>query len=163
MYFSLKKKLQQRCVQWARGEKISHLFNRNKTKWSKTNLSVCLCFYKSSIRVIMTRNDNVYKATCKNGNKENNKKYICCFFTIWNLKSAITYKCGRVVLSRISVYFSISKLILLFSYSYHVPCIILSNVYFYIVRSMFPFLVNRSQSKASVVNQISHLVFEAQE
>ena len=27
---------------------------------------------------------------------------------------------------------------------------------------MFPFLVNRSQSKASVVNQISHLVFEAQ-
>ena len=157
-----KKKLQQRCVQCARGEKISHLSNRNKTKWSKTNLSACLCFYKSSIRVIMTGNNNVYKTICKNGNKENNKKYICCFFTIWNLKSAITYKCGRVVLSRISVYFSISKLILLFSISYHVPCIILSNVYFYIVRSMFPFLVNRSQLKASIVNQISHLVFEPQ-
>ena len=55
----------------------------------------------------------------KNGNREYNEKYICCFFTIWNLKSAITYKCGRVVLSRTSVYFAISKLILLFSYSFH--------------------------------------------
>ena len=76
--------------------------------------------------------------------------------------SAITYKCGRVVLSRTSVYFVISKLILLFSYSFHVPCIIPSNVYFYIVRSMFPFLFNRSQPKASVVNQVSHVFFEAQ-
>ena len=58
-----------------------------------------------------------------------------------------------------SVYFVIRKLILLFSHSFHVPCIILSNVYFYIVRSMFPFLFNRSQSKASVVNQMSHLFF----
>ena len=33
-----------------------------------------------------------------------------------------------VVLSRTSVYFAISKLMLLFSYSFHVPCIILSNV-----------------------------------
>ena len=53
--------------------------------------------------------------------------------------SAITYKCGRVVLTRTSVYFVISKLILLFPYSFHVPCIILSNVYFYIVCFMFPF------------------------
>ena len=30
---------------------------------------------------------------------------------------AITYKCGRVVLSRASVYFAISKLALLFSYN----------------------------------------------
>ena len=50
----------------------------------------------------------------------------------------------------------------LFSYSFHVPCIILSNVYFYIPRSMFPFLFNRSQSKVSVVNQMSHLFLEAQ-
>ena len=62
------------------------------------------------------------------------------------------------MLSRASVYFVISKLILLFSYSFHVPCIILSNVSFYIVlRSMFPFPFNRSQSKASVVNQMNHL------
>ena len=36
------------------------------------------------------------------------------FFTIWNLKSAITHKCGRVILPRTSVYFTISKFILLF-------------------------------------------------
>ena len=76
--------------------------------------------------------------------------------------SAITYKCGRVVLSRTSVYFVISKLILLFSYSFHVPYIILSNVYFCIVLSLFPFLFNRSQPKASIVNQMSHLFFEVQ-
>ena len=60
------------------------------------------------------------------------------------------------MLSCASVYFAIRKLILLFSYSFYVPCIILSNVYFYIVSSMFPFLFNRSQSKASVINQMSH-------
>ena len=54
------------------------------------------------------------------------------FITVWNLKSTITYKCGRVLLSHTSVYFAISKLL---SYSFHVPCIILSNVCFYIVRS----------------------------
>ena len=76
--------------------------------------------------------------------------------------SAITYKCGRVVLSRTSAHFVISKLILLFSYSFHVPCIILSNFYFDIVSSMFLFPFNQSQSKASVVNQMSHLFFQAQ-
>ena len=76
--------------------------------------------------------------------------------------SAIAYKYGRVVLSHTSIYFVISKPILLFSYSLHVPCIILSNVYFYIVYCMFPFLFNRSQLKASVVNQMSPLFFEAQ-
>ena len=76
--------------------------------------------------------------------------------------SAITYKCGRVVLSLTSVYFVISKLILVFLYSFHVPCIILSNVYFYNARSIFPFLFNGSQSKASLVTQIRLLFFEAQ-
>ena len=85
--------------------------------------------------------------------KEYNEKYICWFFI------ATTYKCGRVVLFRTSVYFAMSKLILLFSYSFHVPCIILCNVYFYIVRSMFPFLFNWSQPKASVVDKMSRLFF----
>ena len=76
--------------------------------------------------------------------------------------SQMTYKCGRVVLSRKSAYFIISKLIRLFSYSFYVPCIILSNVYFYIVRSMFTFLFNPLQSKASFANQMSHLFLEAQ-
>ena len=147
------------CVQWAWGEKISHLSNRNETKWSKTNLFAYLCSYKSSIRVTMTGNNNVYKTIWKKGNKEWYKKYMCCFFTIWNLKSAITYKRGREELSRTSVCFATSILALLFYYSFHVPFIILFNVYFYIVRSVLPFLFNRSQSKASVVNQMSNLFF----
>ena len=141
--------------------KNSHLCNRDKTKWSKRNLFAFLCSYKFPKLVTMTRNNNVYKTIWKNRDKEYNEKYICCFFTIWNLKSAITYKCGRVVLLLTSVYFAISKLILLFSYSFHVLCVTLSNVYFYIVRSMFHFLFNWSQSKASVVNQMS-LFFETQ-
>ena len=135
--------------------KNSHLCNRDKTKWSKRNLFAFLCSYKFPKLVTMTRNNNVYKTIWKNRDKEYNEKYICCFFTIWNLKSAITYKCGRVVLLLTSVYFAISKLILLFSYSFHVLCVTHSNVYFYIVRSMFHFLFNWSQSKASVVNQMS--------
>ena len=135
---------------------------RNETKWSKTNTFAYLCFHKSSIRVIVTGNNNVYKTIFKNKNKEHNKKYIRCFFMIWNLKSAITFKCGQVVLSRTSVYFAINKLILLFLYSFYVPCIIFSKVYVYFVHSMFPFLVNRSKSKASIANKMSHLYFEAQ-
>ena len=110
----------------------------------------------------MTENNNVYKTIWKNGNKEYNEKYICCFFTIWNLKSAIKFKCGRVVLFLTSAYFDINKLILVFSCSFHVPCIIRCNIYFYIARSMFAFLFNWSQSKASVVNQMSSLFVEAQ-
>ena len=66
------------------------------------------------------------------------------------------------MLSHSSVYFAISNFILLFSYSFHIPCIILSNVYFYLVHPMFPFLFNRSQLTASIVNQLSHPFFEAQ-
>ena len=141
--------------------KNSHLCNRDKTKWSKRNLFPFLCSYKFPKLVTMTRNNNVYKTIWKNKDKEYNEKYICCFFTIWNLKTPITYKCGRVVLFLTSVYFAISKLILLFSYSFHVLCVTHSNVYFYIVRSMFHFLFNWSQSKASVVNQMS-LFFKIQ-
>ena len=67
----------------------------------------------------------------------------------------ITCKCGWVVLFRTSVYF---KRILIF----YVPCIIFCHVYFYIVRFTSPFLFNWSQSKASVINQMSQLFFEAQ-
>ena len=71
----------------------------------------------------------------------------------------MTYKCGRVLLFFISVYFAISKLILLFSYCFHVPCIIFSNVY--ITHTMFPFLFNWSQSKPSVVNQMRHFFWSS--
>ena len=49
---------------------------------------------------------------------------------------------------------------LLFSYSFHVPWIILRSVYFYIVCSMFSILLNWTQAKASVVNQMSHLLLK---
>ena len=66
----------------------------------------------------------------KNGNKkEYNEKYKRCLFTIWNLESST------------SVCFAISKLMLSFSYFFHAPCTILFNVYFYTVRSIFPFLL----------------------
>ena len=142
-------------MQFARGEKISHLSNRNQRKWFKTYLHISVATnlqYASLWQEIITSIKQYGKTEIKNIMKNTYAAFL----------SAIAYKCGRVVLSRTSVYFVISKLILLFSYSFHVPCIILSNVYFYIVRSMFPFLFNRSQSKASVVNQMSHLIVEAQ-
>ena len=89
----------------------------------------------------------------KNGYKEYNEKYICCFFAIWNLKSTIMYKYGRVVLFLTSIYFAISKLKLLFSYSFHVPCIILSNGYFFILCSVcFPFfLIDHNQKQMLLI------------
>ena len=117
------------------------------------------------------------KAGIKNNIKKNRHAVLW-----WNLPSAIIYKCGRVVLSRTSVYFSvdtgrklnvhktfnlrpvstgfaISKLTMSFSYSFNVPCTILSNVYFYTVCSISSFLFHRSQLKSGVVNQMSHLYF----
>ena len=143
---------------WVGGEKISHLSNRNEIKWSKTNLFAYLYSCKSSIWVTMTGNNNVYETIWKNGNNEYNEKYICYIFMIWNLKCATTHKCG----CHTSVYFAISRLILLFLYSFHVPCIMLSNVCFYFARFMFPFLSIRSQSNVSIVNQMSHLLVETQ-
>ena len=148
---------------WAGVEKISHVSNRSETKKIEKKLICISLLLQTSKRSHCDRNSNVYKTIWKNGKKEYNEKYISYFFTIWNLRSTITYKCGRVVLFLTSVYFGISKLILFFWYSFHVSWIIRSNVYFYIVRSMFPFLFNWSQSRASVVNQMSHPFFEAQE
>ena len=105
-------------------EKVSHISIRNEIKWSKTNLFAYLSSNKSPMGVTMTGNNNVYKTTWKNGNKDYNQKYICWFFRIWNLKSTITYKCGRVVLSCTLVFFAIRKVIPLFSCSFHATCII---------------------------------------
>ena len=95
----------------------------------------------------------------KRKQKDHNEKCICWFFTKRNLKSAITYKCARLVLSLTSIYFAFRKLTLSFSYSFHVPCTMLFKVFFYTVRSMFHFLFNQSQLKAGVVNQISKTCF----
>ena len=87
----------------------------------KEKLFAYLWSYKSPIWVTIAGNDNVYKTIWRNENKEYNQRYICSFLTIWNLKSAITYNCGQVVLSNTSVYFAINKPILLLSYffTYH--------------------------------------------
>ena len=71
------------------------------------------------------------------------------FFTISNFKSASTYKWRRVVLSRKPDYSGISKLILLFPYSFHILCIILSSVYFHTILSIFLFLFYWSHLKVS--------------
>ena len=95
---------------WAGVEKMSHLSNRNETKWSKTNLFAYLCSYKSLKGVTMTGNSNVFKTISKNGNKEHDDKYISCFFMIWNLIIAAKYKFGRLVLFFTSVNHAISQL-----------------------------------------------------
>ena len=101
----------------------------------------------------MTGNNNVYKTIWNNGKNDIMTNRYAAFL--------ITCKCGRV-LFRTSVYFPINKRILIFSYSLHVPCIIFCHVCFYIVRFISPFLFNWSQSKASVINQMNQLFFEAQ-
>ena len=62
------------------------------------------------------------------------------FFTISNLKSAITCKSRRVPLSSKIVYSGISKLLLQFPNSFHMLCTILSIVNFHTVPFMFLFL-----------------------
>ena len=104
----------------------------------------------------MRGNNNVYKTILKNRNKEYNEKHTCCFFTIWDVKSAITSKSGRVMLFLTSVYFAIRKLILLYSHSFHVSCIILFDVYFYIRLSCFPyFLIVHNQKEVLLIKWVS--------
>ena len=92
--------------------------------------------------------------------KEYNEKYICCFLSIWNLKSAILYKCRRVVLTRTSVYFFISNLTLPFSYFIHVATMHYTfGLLFLHCTLHVSFLFDRSQSKTGVVNQMSRLCF----
>ena len=69
------------------------------------------------------------------------------FSTISNIKSARTYKWRRVVLSGKPLYSGISKLILQFPYSFHIPYTILSTVYFHTVLSIFSFLFYWSHLK----------------
>ena len=91
-------------------------------------------------------------------------------FTVRNVQSAVTWKSG-IVSSRKSVYFGISKLILYFSDSFHLPCILLFTVYFHVpstvrlivyfrtVISMFLFLCHCSHWKVNAVNQTIQLCF----
>ena len=83
----------------------------------------------------------------ENEYKEYNEKYICCFFTIWNLLSAIKYKLRRSsAIPYISLFCHQQTHSVIFIV-FHVPCIILFNIYFYIARSMFPFFLTDHNQK----------------
>ena len=93
----------------------------------------------------------------ENEYKEYNEKYICCFFMIWNLQSAITYKLRRSsAIPYISLFCHQQTHSVIFIV-FHVPCITLSTFIFTLCVPRFRFIFNWSQSKASVVNQMSHL------
>ena len=135
-------------MQRSGGEEISHLSNRTKQNDPKqTDLHISAptnLQYESLWQEILTS----IKQYGKTEIKSIIKKYTYCFFTIWNLKSAITYKWGLAVLSLALLYFAISKLILSFSYSFHIPRITLSSVYFCMIVPCFPFVLidqNRKQ------------------
>ena len=87
---------------------------------------------------------------------KNNEKYIWCFFTIWNLKSAVTYKCGWVVLFLRSVYIAISKLILLFShilFMYH--ALYFPTFIFTMYATCFPFfLIDHNQKHMLLIKWV---------
>ena len=57
-------------------------FNSITTKMIQENLIGISLLLRISKRITMTGNNNVYKTIWKNGNKEYNEKYICCFLTI---------------------------------------------------------------------------------
>ena len=103
----------------------------------------------------MTGNNNVHKTLWKNGKKEY-EKYICCFFTIRNLKSAITYKCGRVVPFLISVYFAMSKPYCYFNILFmHHALYFPTFIFTLYVPSFSFFLIDRNQKQVLLINESS--------
>ena len=68
------------------------------------------------------------------------------------LISVLMHKCGQVVLFLTSVYFAISKLILLFLCSFQVPCIILPTFIFTLYLPRFPFfLIDHNQKQVLLI------------
>ena len=99
----------------------------------------------------MTGNNNGYKTIWKNGSKKYNEKYICYFFTIWNLTSTITCKYEREVVFLTSVYFAISKLILFhFLFMYH--ALYFPTFVFTLYVPCFPFiLIDHNQKQVLLI------------
>ena len=141
-------------MQWTRGEKISHLFNitkQNDPRQTYLHISAATNLqYESLWQEIIMSIKQYGKMEIKNIMKNT---YVA-FFTIWNLKRVITYKCGRVVVSHTSLYFAISKLILLFSYSFHVPCIILSNIFALYVPCFTFFLIDHNRQQVLLIKWV---------
>lgn len=85
-------------MQWAGGGLVSYTQTYTHI-FAPTNLQ-----YKK--QELMTEDNSVYETIWKKTRIKEifNEKYIW-FFTIWNVKRATMYKCGRVVLYRTSVCF----------------------------------------------------------
>ena len=97
-----------------------------------------------SKHLCLTLLQQIFKKCLKNERKD---AIHILFSTISNIKRARTNKWWRVVLSRKPVCFGISKLILQFLYSFHIPYTILSTVYFHTVLLMFFFVFYWSHLK----------------
>ena len=107
----------------------------------------------------MIYNNNLYKMIMRKTEvKKNNKKCTCCFFAIWNLKSARTYKWGGAALSMHKLILPSENLhcifhILSMHYALYFPACIFTLQF-----PCFSFF-NRPQLKIGAVNQINHLCF----
>ena len=103
----------------------------------------------------MTGNNNVYKTIWKNGNKEYNEKYICCFITIWNLISAKSHKCGRVVLFLTSVYFAISNAYCYFPILFMYNALYFPTFIFTLYVPFYPFfLIDHNQKRMLLIKWV---------
>ena len=143
-------------MQWARGEKISHLFNitkQNDPRQTYLHISAATNLqYESLWQEIIMSIKQYGKMEIKNIMKNT----YAAFFTIWNTRNNvqmwassgipyITLFCHQQTHTIIFIFFSCTM-----HYTFQ---------HFRIVRSMFHFLFNRSQSTASIINQMSHLFF----
>ena len=119
----------------------------------------------------MTGNSNIFKTIWKNGNKEHDDKYVCCFFMIWNLIFAAKYKFGRLVLFFTSVNYAISQLTLIFFhviFKLHFNVSYFSTFIFTLYIPCFPFFLIDHNQKVLLIkwvtfswsSEISHYSFQ---
>ena len=109
------------------------------------------------------RKYNVHKTIRKNGSKEYNERYICCFFTMWNLLSAIMYKCGRVVLFLTSVYLPSSNSYCYFHILFMYHALYVPTFIFRLYVLCFNFLlIDHNQKQVLLIKWVIFFFLEAQ-
>ena len=146
-------------MQWAGGEKMSHLSSRSEIEW----LFAYLCSYKSSIQVtrINDRKCGRVVLSCKSCNLLRRLQDVFAR----PLPKTSSRRLQNVFATRLQNVLKMYLQDIFFRttsspgrmFAGHIPCIILSNVYFWIVRSTFPCPFNRLHSKPDVVNQMSYI------
>ena len=122
---------------------MSHLSSRSEIEW----LFAYLCSYKSSIQVtrINDRKCGRVVLSCKSCN------------LLRRLQDVFATRLQNVLKMYLQDIFFRTTSSPGRMFAGHIPCIILSNVYFWIVRSTFPCPFNRLHSKPDVVNQMSYI------